>query len=141
MWDSSYLFVKIAVAQIPPVTLIALRVVGATGFLLVVMAARAEKLPRDRQTWRMLFVQAVCNSIGSWTVLLIYFRLVRSLWSMGVASQSYLRASVGVMLGIVILGETLTAPIALGLIATVAGVALINLPARHQASPVKLRTR
>lgn len=276
LWGSSYLFVKIAVAQIPPVTLIALRVLGAAGFLLVVMAVRADELPRDSRTWRMLFVQAVFNSIGSWTLLawcqrhvdsglasvlnstspifvflltalvtrheklenrklvgavlglfgvalivgidglrglgyqvagqlacifgamlyacaaiygrrfnrisalatatgtmiwasavlmplalyldqpwkltpgleaitatamlsifctgaalLIYFRLVRSLGSMGVASQSYLRAGIGVMLGIMILGETFTLPIAAGLAAAIAGVVLINLPVRR----------
>ena len=40
--------------------------------------------------------------------LLIYFRLVRTLGSMGVASQSYLRAGVGVILGVVVLGEEIT---------------------------------
>ena len=62
--------------------------------------------------------------------LLIYFRLVRTLGSMGVASQSYLRAGVGVILGMAILGETFTLPIALGLTIAIAGVALINWPQR-----------
>ena len=275
LWGSSYLFIKVAVAEIPPITLIALRVFGAATFLMIVMRLRAESLPRDRRTWRMLLVQAFFNSIGAWTVLawgqqfvgaglasvlnstspifvilmtafvtrheglggrkllgaafgvigvvlivgvdvlgglgeqvigqvacligaalyagaaiygkrfghlsavttaagtmiwasavlvpaawvlerpwtlspsfaaiaatfvlsvlctglalLIYFRLVRTLGSMGVASQSYLRAGVGVILGMVFLGETFTFPIALGLVIAVAGVALINLPQR-----------
>ncbi|MCB1834031.1 MAG: EamA family transporter, partial [Geminicoccaceae bacterium] len=41
LWGSSYLFIKIAVAEIPPVTLIALRVLGAAIFLLLVMGARS----------------------------------------------------------------------------------------------------
>lgn len=271
LWGSSYLFIKVAIAEIPPVTLIALRVLGAAISLLVVMALRSEKLPRDAKTWRMLFLQAIFNSIGAWTVLawgqqfvdaglasvlnstspifvflitamitrhealggrklfgaaigllgvilivgvgalsglgsqfagqiacligaifyasaaiygkrfghisaiataagtmiwasivlipaaliidrpwtlmpsansiaatlvlsvlctgvalLIYFRLVRTLGSMGVASQSYLRAGVGVVLGMVFLGETFSMPIALGLAAAMVGVALIN---------------
>ena len=273
LWGSSYLFIKVAVAEIPPVTLIALRVLGATIFLLLVMGARSESLPRDTHTWQMLLVQSVLNSIGAWTVLawgqqyvesglasvlnstspifvflitarvtrhealngrklagailglmgvalivgldvlrglgdevggqiacltgaalyagaaiygkrfghisavatatgtmiwasvvllplalfldrpwtlapsptalaatailsilctgvalLIYFRLVRTLGSMGVASQSYLRAGVGVILGLVFLGETFTLPVAAGLCAAIAGVALINWP-------------
>ncbi|MEO0960635.1 MAG: DMT family transporter, partial [Pseudomonadota bacterium] len=56
-------------AEIPPVTLIALRVLGATIFLLLVMGARREKLPRDFSTWRMLLLQAFLNSIGAWTAL------------------------------------------------------------------------
>lgn len=69
LWGSSYLFIKIAVAEIPPVTLIALRVTIAALFLLAVMAVRKERLPRDASTWKMLFFQAVLNSIGAWTVL------------------------------------------------------------------------
>src|SRR5262245_42004181 len=69
LWGSSYLFIKIAVAEIPPITLIAMRVTGAAGFLLAVMGFRHEKLPRDGRTWRMLFLQAIFNSIGAWTVL------------------------------------------------------------------------
>ena len=275
LWGSSYLFIKVAVAEIPPITLIAMRVFGAALFLMIVMWLRAERLPGDAGTWRMLMVQAFFNSIGAWTVLawgqqfvgaglasvlnstspifvilitalvtrhegiggrrllgaalgilgvvlivgvdvltglgrqiagqvaclvgaalyagaaiygkrfghlsalatatgtmicasvvlvpaaaalerpwalspsfaammaasvlsvlctglalLIYFRLVRTLGSMGVASQSYLRAGVGVILGMAILGETFTLPIALGLIIAIAGVALINWPER-----------
>ena len=69
LWGSSYLFLKVAVAEIPPITLIAMRVAGATTFLLVVMHVRNERLPRDAGTWRMLYLQAIFNSIGSWTVL------------------------------------------------------------------------
>jgi len=275
LWGSSYLFIKVAVAEIPPVTLIALRVLGAAIFLLLVMDARSEKLPRDFLTWRMLLLQSMFNSIGAWTVLawgqqyvasglasvlnstspifvffittfvtrhetlggrklagavlgllgvvlivgvdalrglgdkaagqlaclggaalyagaavygkrfshisavstaagtmiwasvvlvplalvldqpwsltpslaalaatavlsilctgialLVYFRLVRTLGSMGVASQSFLRAGIGVVLGVVFLGETFTLPVAAGLCAAIAGVALINWPAK-----------
>ncbi|MGB0411182.1 MAG: EamA family transporter [Pikeienuella sp.] len=43
LWGSSYLFIKVAVAEIPPVTLLALRVFGATIFLEAVMGTRTEK--------------------------------------------------------------------------------------------------
>ena len=277
LWGSSYLFIKIAVAEIPPVTLIALRVLGAAVFLMIVMGLRSERFPRDAKTWRTLLIQAFFNSIGAWTVLawgqqyvdsglasvlnstspifvflitamvtrhevlggrkllgaalgvlgvvlivgvdalrglgdqvagqvaclvgavlyagsaiygkrfghisavttaagtmiwasvvlvplalildqpwtlapsiaaisatavlsiictgvalLIYFRLVRTLGSMGVASQSYLRAGIGVILGLVFLGETFTLPVAVGLGAAIVGVTLINWPARQK---------
>lgn len=47
--------------------------------------------------------------------LLVYFRLVRTVGSMGVASRSYLRTTVGVILGMVVLGERITPPVALDL--------------------------
>ena len=273
LWGSSYLFIKIALETIPPVTLIAIRVAGAACFLMIVISCQGVRLPRDAQRWRQLFVQAVFNSIGAWTVLawgqqyvdsglasvlnstspvfvffftffltrhestgilkligaclgvmgvtlivgvdavngigrqviaqlavlsgamlyagaaiygkrlsclppvvsaagtmiwatlilvplslivdqpwllapsnnsiiaaallailctgvalLIYFRLVRTLGSMGVASQSYLRAGVGVLLGVSILGERITLSSGVGLICVVSGVIAINAP-------------
>ncbi len=278
LWGSSYLFVKVAVVDIPPITLIALRVTGAAVLSIAVMRMRGEKLPRDARTWRMLYVQAIFNSIVAWTVLawgqqfvdaslasvlnstspifvflftalvtrhemlngrkllgalvgfagvvliigidalrglgvqvvgqlacllgaalygcaaiygkrfshvsalttaagtmicatvtlvplafifeqpwtihpsaaaigataalsvfctgvalLIYFRLVQTIGSMGVASQSYLRAGVGVILGVAILGETLSLPAATGIAAAIIGVALINWPTHKPA--------
>ncbi len=62
--------------------------------------------------------------------LLIYFRLLKSLGSLGVASQAYLRAGVGVGLGVFILGETITATVGMGIAIALLGVVLINLPVR-----------
>lgn len=267
LWGSSYLFVKIAVQTIPPITLIAAVVLCA------VMIWQGQRLPSDKRMWRMLFVQAFFNSIGSWTILawgqqyvdsslasvlnstspifvffitafvtrheavssrkfvgaclgvvgvvlivgvdalqglghqiagqlaalggaflyawaaiygkkfsdlpatvtatgtmicataclvplsllvdqpwtlepagrhvlaavvlgvfctggalLLYFRLLKTLGSMGVASQSYLRAGVGVALGIVFLGEHISLITGIGLVLAIVGVAAINAP-------------
>lgn len=272
LWGSSYLLIKIAVADIPPLTLIAARVTLAAVFLLAVLRMQGASLPKGWRTWRMLLIQAFLNSIGAWTVLawgqqfvdsglaavlnstspifvyflalffarhepqsawtlsgavlglcgviaivgvevleglgrnvlaqsavlagalmyagaavygkrfshitpaatatgtmicatvalvplclivdrpwtltpspgaifaacglgvictavalLIYFRLVRTIGSMGVASQSYIRAGIGVLLGIVLLGEQPTPQVAIGLALAIAGVAVINI--------------
>ena len=278
LWGSSYLYIKIAVAEIPPFTLIAFRVTIASFFLGTVMIIKGERLPRDQKTWRMLLVQAMFLAIVAWTVLawgqqfvdaglasvlnstapifvffitlmitrheavsglklfgavlgvagvslimgvealnglgeqlagqiavlfaavlygcsaiygkkfshlspvvtatgtmlwaaiwlvpaslmidqpwtlqvsnramlaalilaifctggalLLYFRLVVTLGSMGVASQAYLRAGVGVILGVVLLGETISPVVILGLFAAILGVIAINIPARRKA--------
>jgi len=275
LWGASYLFIKVAVTEIPPVTLIATRVSIAAVFLSIVLLLQGGKLPRDAQTWRMLLLQSFFNSIGAWTILawgqqyvdsglasvlnstspififiitalvtrheatgvlillgaclgllgvilivgvdalaglgqqvagqlaaivganlyafaaiygkrfshltatatatgtmiwasvvlipaslaleqpwaltpsvkamtaaiilsilctgcalLIYFRLVKTLGSMGVASQAYLRAGVGVVLGITVLGEKITLVIGLGLAAAIIGVVAINVPVK-----------
>jgi drug/metabolite transporter (DMT)-like permease len=272
LWGASYLLIKVALETISPISLIAFRVCVAAAFLTAVMLYRGELLPKDGATWRQLFVQAVLNSIGAWTVLawgqqfvdsglasvlnstsplfvffitvfftrheptgglklagaclgvvgvtlivgvdvwrglgqqvtaqlaillgailyagaaiygkrfshlpptvtatgtmiwasvclvslsvvieqpwalrpslisilaaitlalvctgialLVYFRLIRTLGSMGVASQAYLRAGVGVILGVVVLGEQITPVVGLGLAAAVLGVAAINV--------------
>ena len=280
LWGSSYLFLKVAVAEIPPITLIALRVSVAALLLYCVLIGSGQSLPRDRTTWYHLLVQSFFNSIGAWTILawgqqyvdsglasvlnstspifvflftyfvtrhetlsslklfgallglagvvlivgtdalaglgthvagqlaallgavlyacaaiygkrlshvsatatatgamlwavvflvpaslllekpwtlpmpsgktlaaaailsifctagalLIYFRLIQSLGSLGVASQAYLRAGVGVVLGMVFLGEQITPIIGVGLIAAILGVAAINAPQRAKKS-------
>jgi drug/metabolite transporter (DMT)-like permease len=57
LWGSSYLFIKVAVAEIPPLTLIALRVSGASAFMLAVLYLKRQSLPRARSTWARMFVQ------------------------------------------------------------------------------------
>ncbi len=280
LWGSSYFFIKVAVPEIPPVTLIAIRVTVAALFLLAVLSWRKDRLPRDARTWRMLLLQSVFNSTAAWTLLawgqqyvdsglasvlnstspifvflftvfitrheatsglklfgaclglfgvtmivgvdalaglgqqvagqlaaiagavlyacaaiygkrfahisatataagtmicaamvlvpaslmlehpwtlspsvkavaaasvlsvlctacalLIYFRLLRTLGSMGTASQAYLRAGFGVALGVVFLGEHITPVIGLGLVAAIIGVAVINIPVRAKRAP------
>jgi len=71
LWGSSYLFIKIAVTDIPPITLIAIRVSIAAILLIGVMRALGERLPKtqDRGIWKRLCVQAFYSSIGAWTLL------------------------------------------------------------------------
>ena len=71
------------------------------------------------------------GTLGTGVALLIHFRLIRTLGPIGVASQSYLRAAVGVALGLIVLGESVAPVAGLGLGAAVLGVALINAPHRH----------
>jgi drug/metabolite transporter (DMT)-like permease len=60
----------------------------------------------------------------------LYFRLVRTLGSVGVTAQSYLRVPVGVAIGIAFLGESLTPSRLAGLACVVAGVAAMLAPKR-----------
>ena len=69
LWGSSYLLIKIAVETIPPVTLVAARVSIGAVFLLAIIAWQGDHLPNDGRTWWRLFLQAIFNSIGSWTLL------------------------------------------------------------------------
>jgi drug/metabolite transporter (DMT)-like permease len=68
-WGSSYLFVKVAVETIPPLTLIAIRVGVAALLLGAVAAWQGAMLPKDGATWRALLAQSLINSILPWTLL------------------------------------------------------------------------
>lgn len=63
----------------------------------------------------------------------IYFRLIRTLGSIGTTAVSYLRVPIGVVIGAVFLGETLTATAWAGLGLVVLGVMAMTLPEKPSA--------
>ena len=68
-WGASYTFLKIAVATIPPITLIAGRTLIAGVLLVVIMHWRGVKLPTDAVSWRRFLFQACLNSVIPWTMV------------------------------------------------------------------------
>lgn len=58
----------------------------------------------------------------------IYFRLVQTLGSLGTAAQAYLRVPIGVAIGVLFLGESLSPGAWLGLGCILAGVVAMTLP-------------
>ena len=69
LWGGSYTFIKLGVATIPPVTLIAGRTLIAGVLLLLIMYWRGVRLPRDAATWRRFLFQACLNSVIPWTLI------------------------------------------------------------------------
>src|SRR4030088_3691139 len=69
LWGASYTFIKLGVATIPPITLIAARTLIAGMLLLVIMRARGLRLPADAATWRRFLFQACLNSVIPWTLI------------------------------------------------------------------------
>ena len=69
LWGASYTFIKLGVATIPPITLIAARTMIAGGLLLCILRLRGIGLPRDAATWRHLAIQACINSVLPFTLI------------------------------------------------------------------------
>lgn len=69
LWGGSYTFIKLGVATIPPITLIAGRTLIASALLLFMMYCRRLRLPTDAATWRRFLFQAVLNSVIPWTLI------------------------------------------------------------------------
>jgi drug/metabolite transporter (DMT)-like permease len=69
LWGASYTFIKIGVATIPPITLIAARTLIAGMLLLMIMRARGLRLPSDAATWRRFLFQACLNSVIPFTLI------------------------------------------------------------------------
>ena len=69
LWGGSYAFIKLGVATIPPVTLIAGRTLIAGLLLLLIMRWWGVRLPKDAATWRRFLFQACLNSVVPWTLI------------------------------------------------------------------------
>ncbi|NTF31957.1 DMT family transporter [Rhizobium skierniewicense] len=69
LWGSAYTFIKLGVATIPPITLIAARTLMAATVLLIVLRIRGLRLPRDATTWRRFFIQACLNTAVPFTLI------------------------------------------------------------------------
>jgi drug/metabolite transporter (DMT)-like permease len=69
LWGASYTFIRVAVATIPPITLIAGRTAIAGVLLLIIMYWRGVRMPRDAATWRRFLFQACLNSVIPWTMI------------------------------------------------------------------------
>jgi len=69
LWGASYTFIRVGVATIPPITLIACRTLIAGLLLLVIMRWRGVRMPVDAATWRRFLFQACLNSVIPWTMV------------------------------------------------------------------------
>jgi len=69
LWGSSYAFIKLGVATIPPITFIAARTVIASLLLLAILRLRGVRMPRDGLQWRRFAIQALLNSVVPFTLI------------------------------------------------------------------------
>lgn len=126
LWGSSYLFQRVAVPEIPPVTLVAGRVAGGAGLLICVMWVSGVPFPRGRSVWAALAVQSVLNASGAWVILAWGMRHVESALATVLNSTSPLW--VFMFTALLTGGQSARAVHLLGSIAGLCGVALIVGP-------------
>ncbi|MGE3711879.1 MAG: DMT family transporter, partial [Hyphomicrobiaceae bacterium] len=110
-------------------------VVSATGamlcaaLILLPFALVIERPWTVSPTWSALGAMLAVGVLSTGCGFLIYFRLARTIGSLGVSTQSYLRAPIGVVLGALVLGETITSPLIAGMLLVVIGVGAMTMPA------------
>lgn len=126
LWGPSFLFIKVAVEDIPPLTLVLGRVaIGAT-FLLVVLWASGRRLPHERRLWRHLAVVAMLHNALPWVLLSWGEQYIDS------ALASILNGTTPIFTIILahflVPGDRLSAPKMLGVLLGFAGLFLLILP-------------
>ena len=63
LWGGSFFFAKIAVTELPPLTVVWLRVGVAAGALLVLVRLGAIAMPSDGARWRQFAVMGLLNNV------------------------------------------------------------------------------
>lgn len=125
-WGTSYMFIKIAVQTVQPVTLVALRLLIACLGLFAVLLLRRIRLPREWRIWRHLLVIGVVN-VAIPFILIVWAESGASGLDSGVTS---IVNSTVPLFSIVIAGflwrmERVTAAALLGLLVGFSGVVLL----------------
>jgi drug/metabolite transporter (DMT)-like permease len=123
LWGASYTFIKIGVATIPPVTLIAARTLIAGCILLLVMRLRGITLPRERGLWLSFLVQACLNSVVPFTLIAWGEKVVDA--GLATILNSTSPIFTFLLTVAIVRHEAVTARKLLGVIAGLAGICLI----------------
>ena len=69
IWSSSYLAIKVGILSIPPLTLVAIRMIIGTSVLLVVLRLWSLTLPTDLQSWVILLVSGLMGNIVPFSLI------------------------------------------------------------------------
>lgn len=69
LWGGSFFLAKVAVAEVPPLTLMLGRVAIAAAALLVVVRIAGYRVPRERSLWRALFVMGALNNVVPFSLI------------------------------------------------------------------------
>jgi drug/metabolite transporter (DMT)-like permease len=69
LWGASYAFIRLGVATIPPVTLIAARTLIGGALLFAILVLRGNTMPRQMAMWGRFMLQALLNSVVPFTLI------------------------------------------------------------------------
>jgi drug/metabolite transporter (DMT)-like permease len=104
-----------------------------TAVVLVPVALIVDRPWTLSPSWTSLGAVVMLGVFSTAIAMTLYFRLLKTLGSLGVASQAYLRAGITVILGLTFMAEQLTTPVLAGLALIIFSVLLINWPGRRAA--------
>jgi drug/metabolite transporter (DMT)-like permease len=69
IWGSSYMFIKVAVAEVPPLTMVAGRLAVAAAMLWVLLRVSGRSMPRGRAMWGAYTVMGLLNGAVPYTLI------------------------------------------------------------------------
>ncbi len=69
VWGGSFLFIGIAVRELPPLTIVAIRVTTAALALLLTLKVMGVDMPRSRQAWAAFLGMSILNNVIPFTLI------------------------------------------------------------------------
>ncbi len=69
LWGGSFFFAKVALAEVPPMTLVLHRVALAAALLFVYLGVRQVKVPRGWPVWRAFLIMGLINNVIPFSLL------------------------------------------------------------------------
>src|SRR4029453_13909997 len=123
IWGSTWLFIKVGLADLPPVTFAGIRVVIASSILFSLIAIRGKSLPRERSEWSLLATTGILSFTINYGAVFWGEQYISS----GLASllQATIPAFGLVIAHFYLPGERMTSAKILGVILGVVGVAVV----------------
>jgi len=125
IWGASYLFIKIGVSELGPLTVAMVRVLVGSLLLVAITALRREKLPRRIGDWRRFAGAGLLNALIPFTLLAWGTQFIPSGLSAILGATMPLFTFV---LAILLDGERLTTARAAGMVISFGGIVVLTAP-------------
>ena len=136
IWGSSYLFIKVAVAEVPVITLIAGRLLLATIILWILLWVLGQSMQRSRSLWRAYAVMGILSGTLPYTLIAWGEQYIPS--SLAALLQATMPIFT-IILAILLAGdEPMTWTRVLGVIVGFVGVGILMAPDVHQGLQASL---
>ena len=126
IWGSSYLWIKIGLESLPPLTLISGRLILGAAFLAIVVALTHQTLPRERRQYGHLFVMAIVNVVLPFTLITVGEQSIDS--ALAAILNATVPLTVIILAPMFLPDERVTLPRIAGLSLGFAGVILLVAP-------------
>jgi len=132
IWGSSYLFIKVAVAEVPPLTLVAARLALAAAILWVLLLVTRQRVPRDRRVWAIFAVMGVLNGVLPYSLITWSEQTISS--GLAALLQATMPLFTVLLAHFLLRDERLTATKVVGIVLGFAGVGVLMLPDLKQGA-------
>jgi drug/metabolite transporter (DMT)-like permease len=136
LWGSSYLFIKVAVAEVPPMTLVAGRLLSSAILLWILLRLSGKSMPRSRSCWGAFTVMGFLNGLLPYTLISWGEQYIPS--NLAALLQATMPLFTVLLARLLSAEERLTPIRVLGVLIGFAGVGLLMLPDLRHGLQVSL---